>query len=272
MSRLDADLIRDAAALDGLRVDAVEEVGSTNQVLMEAPLGGDPAAPRLLAAARQTAGRGRRGRPWQSAQGRSVAFSLALERRVDAQQPPAAVSLAVGAAAAGALARWAADVRLKWPNDLLRARSKLGGILVECRRGVPGTAPDGGVTERIVVGIGLNLLAPRAASVDQPACGLFDGADVPPRAAEAVIGALAAAVVPAVRRFLDEGLGPFMQAWRSLDALAGEQVALLDAGRVVAVGRSLGIDESGGLRVQTDAGLRVVHSGEVSLRPLDAVR
>lgn len=272
MSTLDADLIRNAAALEGLRVDTVEEIDSTNQALMDAPLGASAATPRLLAAARQTAGRGRRGRAWLSPEGGSVAFSIAIERRVGAQQPPAAVSLAVGVAAAAALARWAPDVRLKWPNDLLRARRKLGGVLIECRRGPAGSATGGGSTERIVVGIGLNLLAPRDAAIGQPSCGLYDAGDVPPRAAEAVIGVLAAAVVPAVERFLDEGLGPFVQAWRRFDALEGEEVALVDGERILASGRSLGIDESGGLRVQTADGVRVVHSGEVSLRPLDALR
>ena len=270
MSPLDADLIRRAAALGRLRVDTVEETGSTNQALMDAPLGAPAAAPRLLAAARQTAGRGRRGRAWHSPEGGSVAFSIAIERRVGAQPPPAAVSLAVGVAAATVLAHWAPDVRLKWPNDLLRARRKLGGVLVECRRGP--AAPAGGSTERIVVGIGLNLLAPRDAAVGQPACGLFDAADVPPGAAEGVIGALAAAIVPAVERFLDEGLAPFVQAWRRFDALEGEEVALVDGERILVSGRSLGIDESGGLRVQAADGVRVVHSGEVSLRALDALR
>jgi len=60
--------------------------------------------------------------------------------------------------------------------------------------------------------------------------------------------------------------------WRRFDALEGEEVALVDGERILVAGRSLGIDESGGLRVQTADGLRVVHSGEVSLRPLAALR
>lgn len=267
----DAELIRRAAALRGLRVESVEEAGSTNQVLMDAPLDAAPAAPRLLAAARQTAGRGRRGCAWLSPPGRSVAFSLAFERRVAGGAAPAAVSLAVGAAAAEALQRWAPDLRLKWPNDLLRARRKLGGILVECRRGAP-RDPAGESVERLVVGIGLNLLAPPVGALDQPACGLFDDPDLPEGIAEAVIGAVAASVVPAVGRFLRDGLAPFVPVWRRLDAFDGEAVSLIDAGRVIASGRSLGIDDSGALRVQTAEGLRIAHSGQVSLRPTDARR
>jgi BirA family biotin operon repressor/biotin-[acetyl-CoA-carboxylase] ligase len=128
------------------------------------------------------------------------------------------------------------------------------------------------VIERIVVGIGLNLFAPLAGTIGQPGRGLFDDDAPPAGAAEALIGVLGAATVTAVRRFFDEGLAPFVQAWRRLDALAGEEVALLDGGRIIAAGRSLGLDASGGLRVQLADGIRVVHSGEVSLRPLDALR
>lgn len=273
MRTLDADLVREAASCEGLRVDTVDETGSTNQVLMEAAFGPDAAPPRLLAAARQTAGRGRRGRAWLTPEGRSVALSIAFERRALREPPPVGVSVAVGVAAAQALLRWAPDLRLKWPNDLLRAGSKLGGVLVECRRSQPAGAADGSAIERIVVGIGVNLLAPDdAASIPQPACGLFDDATLPANAAETVIGILAGSVVPAVRRFLVDGLAPFAAAWRRFDALEGETVALVDGEHVLATGRALGLDDSGGLRLLTPDGLRVLSSGEVSIRRLDAVR
>jgi len=267
MTMLDTELIRAHAACDGLRVETVGETGSTNRILMDAPFGDAPAPPTLLAARRQTAGRGRRGRAWLSPADRSAAFSIAFERAVRLEPPPAALSLAVGAAAASALSRWATDLRLKWPNDLLRPGGKCGGILVECRRSIAAAGCE--QIERIVVGIGLNLLAPpEEAAVGQRACGLFDGATLPVRMTETVIGALAAAVVPAVGRFLTEGLGPFVETWRSFDAFDGEPVVVLDGDRVLASGRALGIDDRGGLRVQTAAGLQVLGSGEVSLRRL----
>lgn len=267
MTMLDTELIRAHAACGDLRVEAVDETGSTNRVLMDAPFGDAPARPRLLAARRQTAGRGRRGRAWLSPAGRSAAFSIAFERAVRREPPPAALSLAVGAAAASTLSRWAPDLRLKWPNDLLRPGGKCGGILVECRRSIAAAGCE--PIERIVVGIGLNLIAPPdEAAIGQRACGLFDGASLPARTTETVIGALAAAIVPAVGRFLADGLGPFVETWRSFDAFEGEPVAVLEGERVLASGRALGIDDRGGLRVQTADGLRVLSSGDVSLRRL----
>jgi BirA family biotin operon repressor/biotin-[acetyl-CoA-carboxylase] ligase len=269
MHALDAGSIHELAACADLRVDVVAQVGSTNQVLMDAAFGSEPASPRLLAASRQTAGRGRRGRAWLSPPDRSIAFSMAFERRVRLEPPPAAAAVAIGASAALALSRWAPDVQLKWPNDLQRARRKLGGILLECRRSLATPARGRCAIERIVVGTGLNLLAPDDHALTQPACGLFDGDVLPPRAAEAVIGGLAAAFVPAMRRFLAEGLDPFLEVWRRFDAFDGAQVALMDDERVLVTGRALGLDDSGGLRVDTRQGVRVISSGELSLRRLE---
>lgn len=270
MNQLDAERIRQAAACDALRIDAVERVGSTNAALLDAPLGDAPAPPRLLAAAVQTAGRGRRGRAWLSPPDRSAAFSLAFERHVRLEPPPAALAVAVGAACATTLARWAPDIQLKWPNDLMRAWRKCGGILVECRRGLPHPA-SGTTLERIVVGIGLNLLAPpEGDAIGQPACGLFDHDALSAHAAETVIGMVAGAVVAAAERFFAEGLAPFLAAWERFDALAGERVAVHEGARAIDRGVALGLDPGGGLRVRTSAGLRVLSSGEVSLRRLDA--
>lgn len=273
MTMLDARLIGEAAACPNLRIDVVAQTGSTNQDLMERPFAGEPAAPTLLVARCQTAGRGRRGRAWLSPRGRSVAFSIAFERRVDSEPAQATIPIAVGVAAATALARWAPDIRLKWPNDLQRGGRKLAGILVECRRGVATTGSQRISLERVVVGIGLNLLAPPdSAVIGQPACGLFDGEPLPAHAAEHAIGVLAGAVVPAVTTCLQAGLAPFLDDWRRLDVLRGRAVAVLDVDRVLASGVAAGIDDSGRLRLDTPQGERVLSSGEVSLRMLDPVR
>lgn len=263
---IDPARIRIAAGSESLRVQAVDEIASTNDALMERRFGDSPAAALLLAAAVQTAGRGRRGRAWVSEPGRAVAFSLAFERFVADERPPAALSIAVGAAAAGALAPWAPEVRLKWPNDLLRGGRKLGGILVETRRSPPLANDPQRSIERLVIGIGVNLAAPRSDErIGQPACGLFDGVATPDPA-ETVIGCVAGAVVQAVEKFLASGLAPFVEAWRRYDALAGAPVAVLDGERVLSSGIARGIDAGGGLRVETASGIEIWRSGDVTLR------
>ena len=276
MAAIDIHRIREAAAGHDIAIETVDETGSTNRVLMESPFGQMPAGPRLLATARQTAGRGRRGRGWVMEPGRSVAFSLAIERAIAATAPPpSGLPIAVGVAVAQALAEYAPGLRLKWPNDLLRDGRKLAGILVETRRGTGAASP----IERLVIGIGINLSTPRDpdAAIGQPAAGLFDSAgdSVPESASpqapapEAVIGLVGAAVSAAVRRLFAEGLAPFVAAWQQFDALDGQPVVLLDQfGAAVQQGIARGIDESGALLLETADGICAVSSGEVSLRAL----
>jgi BirA family biotin operon repressor/biotin-[acetyl-CoA-carboxylase] ligase len=107
----------------------LETVTSTQEVAEGLPIGS------VVVADRQTAGRGRLGRRWQSPAGGGLAASFVVA-------PNRLASLAAGVAAAEACGP---PVRLKWPNDLLLKGRKLGGILVEGRPG------------RMVVGIGINL-------------------------------------------------------------------------------------------------------------------
>lgn len=267
MSALDADRIRAACGCDALDVRTVDEIASTNESLMQRPFGELPAPPVLLATLHQTAGRGRRGRAWLCEPGRSLAFSLAFERRVASEPPPTALSIVAGTAAAAALAPWAPDLRLKWPNDLQRAGRKLGGILVETRRSLPLPGGEASlVIERIVVGIGINLVAPRDAQrLGQPACGLFDDSAIRDDPAMPV-GRVAGEVVRAVDRFLAEGLAPFLGAWQRFDALQGEPVVVLEGDRIVASGRALGIDAEGALRLLGERGIEVVRGGEIRVR------
>ena len=144
MDRLSKAAIR----IPGLEIRVVERCGSTNAVLLTEA----PDRPVLLAAETQTAGRGRRGRKWRSAPGAGATFSILRRMRCT---PAALVGLpiAVGAAAARALrALGARGVTLKWPNDLMARRRKLGGILIETRS----AATAGAAQTLVVVGVGIN--------------------------------------------------------------------------------------------------------------------
>lgn len=116
-----------------------EEVDSTNRVAAELARSG--AADGLVVGAdHQIAGRGRRGRTWESRPGTSLLVSVVL------RPVPALVTLAAGVAAAEACESVAGmPIHLKWPNDVLCAEGKLGGILSEL------------VGDAVVVGLGVNL-------------------------------------------------------------------------------------------------------------------
>lgn len=102
----------------------------------------------MVVADHQTAGRGRLDRRWEAAPGAALLVSFVLPTSP-------LLSLAAGIAAAEACG---ADVRLKWPNDLMLGGRKLGGILVEA------------TPEKAICGIGINLSAAPdgAAKLDQP--------------------------------------------------------------------------------------------------------
>lgn len=139
-----------AALLDGPSlwhtIEVLEEVGSTNDVLAERAASGTPAG-LVVVADRQTAGRGRRGRPWEDVEPhRSLLVSALLDVP---ERGTTLVPLAAGVAVADAVRRSGGQARLKWPNDVLvpvdGELRKCAGVLVERH------------DRRLVVGMGINV-------------------------------------------------------------------------------------------------------------------
>lgn len=262
-----------------LTVEHVEHVDSTNsELLRRDPLlpAGSGGTAILLVAARQTGGRGRRQRVWISTPSASLTASFA--REVSRPAVLGALALVAGVAVAQALAAFGAQVRLKWPNDLHTAAGKAGGILCE--------ASTRGDLTRLVIGIGLNLLAPREGDIErgiergaierggrdqrpdaQPAAGLFDPGLLPDR--HLLARAVGMSLLAATDRFLAEGFEPFRQEWTARDMLLSRPVTIHDGERTeTAV--AIGIDPDGALLVQPTAGggaVRRLLAEEVSIRP-----
>ena len=241
----------DAARIDvpGAEVRVLARCSSTNSVLLADVNGGCV----LLAAETQSAGRGQRGRRWHSAPGRDLTFSLARHMAQPAREL-AALPLVAGVAAASALRALGVPAALKWPNDLVVAGAKLGGILVETRAEGRGT--------RVVIGIGINgahrpALARR---VRRPvaALGQFIAAS-----RNGVIGALARSLLAALQRFEADGFAELRRQWESLDAHAGQRlrVRLADGRSIRGIG--CGVADDGALRVLTRGGERAVRSGRI---------
>lgn len=238
-------------------------VDSTNTRLLRQPAPERGCA--VLLAERQSAGRGRRGRAWVSPLAAHLYLSVARRFRGGLGRL-GGLSLVAGIAAAEALAELGLPVRLKWPNDLVVGDGegtpprKLGGLLVE------GGGEHAGPV-RAVVGLGLNVRMPAAAAaaIDQPWCdlaGLMDQVPDRNRLAAVLLGRL----LPALRRFDEEGLDPFLPRHAAFDALAGREVVVDDGGRRLA-GTALGLAADGALRVRlAGGGTRVFHAGEVSVR------
>jgi BirA family transcriptional regulator, biotin operon repressor / biotin---[acetyl-CoA-carboxylase] ligase len=260
---LDAERILEALSPSArraiARLEIHPEIDSTNRALMRDAATGAPCGTLCLAES-QSAGRGRLGRPWISPFGANLYLSMLWRYSA----PPANLggfSLVAGAVVADVLRRIGAEgLALKWPNDLLWDRRKLGGMLVEVAGGPQGPSV-------LVVGIGINMrMTPdQGRAIDQPWVDLAEVLGVPGCDRNALAALIVDALIDAFERFAREGLSPFLALWNAFDVFRGEQVCLLLADREMR-GRVLGIASDGALRLETADGERCFHAGEVSLR------
>jgi BirA family biotin operon repressor/biotin-[acetyl-CoA-carboxylase] ligase len=217
-----------------------------------------------LVTARQTAGRGRRDRAWQSPPGNLAASFLEV---IDVQPAVAAtLGFAAGVALESALQTVSLEARLrsagsdnirfelKWPNDVLAGGRKLSGILLEAE------PVDAGALA-VVVGIGVNVVAAPDAT-PFPATSLHDlGVQV---GAGELFTALAEEWAR-LRALWDggRGFGAIRQLWLDRASGLGGEVSVRLAGTTV-TGTFETIDGAGCLVVKTATGARVpVAAGDV---------
>ena len=245
------------AQLDNGRLAVIPVIDSTNQYLldrMDRLQSGD-----ACVAEYQQAGRGRRGRQWVSPFG--VNLYLSMYWRLE-QGPAAAMglSLVIGIVLAEALQELgAANVRVKWPNDIYLEDRKLAGILVE----LTGKTGD---AAQIVIGAGINLgmRAPAAEAINQGWINLQEAGVTVNR------NALSARIVNKLRsalaQFEQDGLTPFVGRWARLDNFIDRPVKLLIGDREI-FGIARGIDQQGGLILEQDGVKKSWVGGEISLRP-----
>lgn len=262
VSRLDKQAIATAlgARASAFSIELHESCTSSNSLLLEGAAQG--AAHRsVLVCERQSAGRGRRGRSWVTLPGGSLAFSLLWRVPPDAPTPTG-LSLAVGVGVARALEHFqAANIALKWPNDVLHEGRKLAGILIELT-----STGDGALAA--VIGIGLNLRLP----VDFTVQGPFEATDL----------ASAVSVLPSRERLLARvlldsddvllafaagGFAAVREEWVARNAYRNAPIRLTFEHGAPLEGRFAGVDDDGALLLLTDNGVQRVVSGDVSLRP-----
>ncbi len=238
------------------QLDILQQATSSNALLLQRATQGAPSG-SVLAVELQTAGRGRRGRIWHSGLGNALTFSV-LWRFECGLNALSGLSLAVGVAIVRALQRFAArGVQLKWPNDVLTAHGKLGGVLIEAQGDMLGPCA-------VVIGIGVNCSLPlhleqridQASSALDQVCGQMPGRNQ-----------LLAALLQELARVLDEfaqrGFANLRAEWESHHARQDAAISLhLPDGSVV-TGIARGVSDTGELRVETAQGLCRFNSGEV---------
>jgi BirA family transcriptional regulator, biotin operon repressor / biotin---[acetyl-CoA-carboxylase] ligase len=258
-----AFLLGSRAVSAGYRLAAFDSIGSTNAEAMRCARDGER-GPLWLVTSEQTAGRGRRNRPWIAPRGNlacsilevidikpstAATLGFAAGLALEAALKKVSVETSPGAAGSDDMKFW-----LKWPNDVLAGQHKVAGILLEAE-----AVADGRLA--VVVGIGTNVVA-APEGTPTPATSL-EALGIPV-GAESLFAALSDAWAE-FRGIWDNGRGfdEIRGLWLERAAGLGRPVAIQAGGSTIA-GIFETIDASGCMIVRTAEGRRVpVSAGDV---------
>jgi BirA family biotin operon repressor/biotin-[acetyl-CoA-carboxylase] ligase len=252
--------------------------------------------PLVVVSNRQTAGRGRLGRTWSSPPGGVyLSVLLGVDGLAGMIGEEALYASLASLSPLTALAAWEAthafaadELRIKWPNDLISARGKLAGILVESKRDVtPGSdtpdVPDALPVSRVaVIGVGVNVNRPGQGA---PVTGAYlndrsnefgelvgtvgTGSSCDQLSLEDVAAAVINELLGHYERWRAAAcsFASFAADYRVHMALVGEEVCVRDvAGNELARGIIEGIDDRARLTLTGSQGSTAVVAGEVTLR------
>jgi|WetSurMetagenome_2_1015567.scaffolds.fasta_scaffold36368_3 BirA family transcriptional regulator, biotin operon repressor / biotin---[acetyl-CoA-carboxylase] ligase len=232
------------------RIVLYDSIASTNAAAMAAAADGAEGG-TLFVAEEQVSGKGRKGRSWFSAKGRSLTFSLLLGPVERTEGLTALLALAV----VRALDDSVAGLAVKWPNDVFLNGKKLGGILAESR------------DDCVVIGLGLDVneeagdfpsgIADEATSMRIAGSRAFDRGIVLCRILEAFEGLY--------DRFREEGFAPFREEMQRRLLFIGKRVTV-EGGDGSFEGKMIGITNEGRLCLDIGGTERVFSSGDLTLR------
>lgn len=234
-----------------------DELPSTNQTARELAAAG-AAGGTTVVAERQTAGRGRRGRQFDSPDGAGLYMSVVLRPENWSGDPTLLTSCAAVAAARAIEQICPVSVQIKWVNDLFAGGKKVCGILTEAGLGL-----ESGELEYAVLGIGINTARREFPQELQPIATSLGNVTGESVSRSALLAALLTQLEPALHQMGD---GAFLEESRRRSLLLGREVTVLSAqGDYTA--RAAAIDDRGHLVVELPDGVRrTLSSGEVSVR------
>ncbi|MHC8379452.1 bifunctional biotin--[acetyl-CoA-carboxylase] ligase/biotin operon repressor BirA [Pseudomonas sp. MDT1-16] len=259
LTLLDSVEIRGRAPSCDWPILVFDSIDSTNAEALRAIARGQ-AAPFLVLAERQTAGRGRRGRKWVSPFAENIYYSLVLRIEGGMRQLEG-LSLVVGLAVMQALRKLGVSgAGLKWPNDVLVGQKKIAGILLE----LVGDPAD---VCHVVLGVGINVNMQITDEVDQQWTSMrLESGKVFDR--NHLVGELGAMLQEYLCCHQVHGFSAIQAEWEQNHLWQGRAVSLI-AGVNQINGEVLGIDSQGALRLKVGGVEKVFSGGELSLRLRD---
>lgn len=243
----------------GKEVHYFPETDSTN---IRAKQLGEAGAPHgtLVAAGKQSAGKGRRGRSWDSPEDRNIYMSLLLRPEILPVKAPM-LTLVMAYAAANALREQTGlDVQIKWPNDLVIHGKKICGILTEMSAEID-------YINYVVIGIGINTNVTEFPKEIQKTASSLQMELGSPVKRSTLIASVMKRFEEAYEQFLQtEDLSGMQTAYNQMLVNCGKEVRILEPGGDWQA-KALGINAEGELLVKKEDGSEIaVYAGEVSVR------
>lgn len=225
-------------------IESYDEIDSTNAEARRRAEAGET-GPVWITALTQTAGRGRRGRDWQTRTGNLAATLLLATDRPAGEAAQISFVAALAAADLAEVCLGPGVATVKWPNDLLIHGRKAAGILVES-----GPLPDGRLW--LAVGIGVNLAhAPQ--DVERPAAAFAEYMSGPPPSPRAALEVLAQAFERWRLAWEREDFAPIARGWTERAHGLGQPCEARLPNQTHR-GIAEGLDLDGALRLRLDDG------------------
>ena len=243
------------------RIEIKEQTNSTNDDAKESLKNSS----HLLSAhfaEQQSAGRGRNNRKWISPFGQNIYLSLAWQSNLNFANIEG-LSLAIGVEIAESLETHTDEViEIKWPNDLLVNKKKLGGILIETSSGKKDSL-------EIIIGIGINVFMKNedATKINQDWTSLENYKN---RSLDRnlIAANLLNNLVQLTRKFKIIGFDGYKKAFENRNALINKDCEVLANGKVDYHGSVVGVNEKGELLLKRNNEILNLRYGEVSIREL----
>lgn len=233
--------------MSGAKTIVFDAIGSTNDYLTLH--GASLPDGTWVRAARQTAGRGRRGRTWASSTPGNL-FTSVLVHPQPGEGAAYQLSFVAALALLDAALPYAGRCRLslKWPNDLLLGGAKCAGILLE-RAG-----------EATVIGFGVNIVA-APAGLDRRVAALVQGG-FPPPDPQTLSEELGESFARARKLWRMQGFAAIRTRWLARATPVGHRTQV-QLGQTALSGRFAGVADDGALLLQRDGGIETIYAGDV---------
>lgn len=237
----------------GVGVLKLDEIDSTNTEARRRFVAGER-GPLWIMAARQTGGKGRQGRVWNSETGNLYA-TLLFQPKTPASTA-SLFSFVACLAVAELFESHGAKAQVKWPNDALIDNKKCAGVLLE-------GSGQGAVLDWLAIGIGVNLAhhpEPDPAAIHPPTSLLNEtGRRV---STDDALTHLAASVAHWGDVLQRDGFAPLREAWISRAAKLGQRIEARMAKESV-TGVFEDVDATGALVLRTPTGARKLHAADI---------